>query len=259
MKTITLLDGTEHKIPDLLDKMESDEFYYGYLGKAALSSSSIKKLLYSPRAYQDSLESSSAETKALREGKLIHALLLEPQKAEAFVSVDVSTRATKKFKEAVAEHGVDNVFTETELSMARRLVNRLKECEEAYDLVYGAATEIPAIGDIMGKPFRAKADILHKGLRIVDLKTTGNGLHKFKYAAYDFGYDAQAAIYTHLFQIERFTFLVLDKSTGDIGIYETSEEFINSGKKKVARAVEYYQKYFEQGEAISSFVHRGTL
>ena len=45
MKEIVLLDGTVWDKTDLLDKMNDDNFYYGYLSQAALSSSSLKLLL----------------------------------------------------------------------------------------------------------------------------------------------------------------------------------------------------------------------
>jgi len=256
---IKLLDGKTWESRELLEKMLDDSFYYGYLGKAALSSSSLKKLLQSPRVYQQSLTESQEETKALREGKLIHALLLEPHKAKEFTVVDVKTRASKAFKEAVESDGVENVFTAVEIATAKKVARSVSECPEAWDMIYGAATEVPVIGNIMGLPFRAKADILHKGQRIVDLKTTGNDLSKFKYSAYDFGYDAQAAIYTHLFGLEEFTFLVVSKSTYDVGIYTTTPEFIKSGKEKVARAINTYRKYFVEGSPISEYVIKGEL
>ena len=79
---IELLDGTSHDKNELLEKMMDDSFYYGYLAKAALSSSALKKLLQSPKAYKSSLEQSQEETKALREGKLIHLLLLDLEKQD---------------------------------------------------------------------------------------------------------------------------------------------------------------------------------
>ena len=254
-----LLDGTTHNYNELLDMMVEDAFYYGYLGKAALSSSSLKKLLQSPKAYQASLEERQEETKALREGKLIHLLLLEPHKEETLNVVDVKTRTAKAYKEAAAEYGAENTFTAIEIAVAKKVVRAVKNCPEAWDMIYGAATEVPAIGNILGYPFRAKADILHKGTRIVDLKTTGNDLSKFKYDAYNFGYDAQAAIYTHLFGLKEFTFLAVSKSTYDIGIFTTSEEFIESGRRKVAKALAVYLEYFEEGKPISSYVIRGEL
>jgi len=42
MNTIQLLNGETFREDEILELMLNDEFYYGYLGKAALSSSSIK-------------------------------------------------------------------------------------------------------------------------------------------------------------------------------------------------------------------------
>ena len=257
-KEIKLLDGQVFEYGELLEKMQYDDFYYGYLNRAALSSSSLKKLLQSPKAYQSSLEESQDETKALREGKLIHLLLLEPHKEETLQVIDVKSRTAKAYKDAAIEFGSENTYTAVEIAVAKKVVRAVKDCPEAWDMIYGAATEVPAVGNIMGYPFRAKADILHKGTRIVDLKTTAD-IHKFKWNAYSFGYDAQAAIYTHLFGLKEFTFLVVDKSSYDVGIFTTTPEFINGGKEKVAKAIGIYREYFQEGKPISSYIIRGEL
>ena len=49
MNTIQLLNGETFSKKELLDKMMDDDFYYNFLGKNALSSSSIKLLLDSPK------------------------------------------------------------------------------------------------------------------------------------------------------------------------------------------------------------------
>lgn len=257
-KEIKLLDGQVFEYSELLEKMQYDDFYYGYLNRAALSSSSLKKLLQSPKAYQSSLEESQDETKALREGKLIHLLLLEPHKEETLQVIDVKSRTAKAYKDAAIEFGSENTYTAVEIAVAKKVVRAVKDCPAAWDMIYGAATEVPAVGNIMGYPFRAKADILHKGTRIVDLKTTAD-IHKFKWNAYSFGYDAQAAIYTHLFGLKEFTFLVVDKSSYDVGIFTTTPEFINGGKEKVAKAIGIYREYFQEGKPISSYIIRGEL
>ena len=257
-KEIKLLDGQVFEYGELLEKMQYDDFYYGYLNRAALSSSSLKKLLQSPKAYQSSLEESQDETKALREGKLIHLLLLEPHKEETLQVIDVKSRTAKAYKDAAIEFGSENTYTAVEIAVAKKVVRAVKDCPAAWDMIYGAATEVPAVGNIMGYPFRAKADILHKGTRIVDLKTTAD-IHKFKWNAYSFGYDAQAAIYTHLFGLKEFTFLVVDKSSYDVGIFTTTPEFINGGKEKVAKAIGIYREYFQEGKPISSYIIRGEL
>ena len=51
MDKIRLLDGEEHEVKPLLKKMEDDAFYYGELNQLALSSSSLKLLVDSPKKY----------------------------------------------------------------------------------------------------------------------------------------------------------------------------------------------------------------
>ena len=46
-----MLDGTDYDQQWLIDKARGDEFYYGPLNKLALSSSSCKMLLDSPKTF----------------------------------------------------------------------------------------------------------------------------------------------------------------------------------------------------------------
>ena len=101
MNEIVLLDGTSWDMPTLLEAMMDDDFYYGYLSSASLSSSSDKLLNQSPKEYKKMLRGSSLETSALSVGKLIHTAVLEPDKIDTlFVTVDVETKSTKTYKEA---------------------------------------------------------------------------------------------------------------------------------------------------------------
>ena len=45
MDTIKLLDGSEWNVKEILEKMEDNNFYYGFLGKNTLSSSDAKNLM----------------------------------------------------------------------------------------------------------------------------------------------------------------------------------------------------------------------
>ena len=93
-KTVTLLDNTTWSYPELMEALKKDSFYYGYLNKAALSSSSAKIL------YHKSLFKKQEETKALRDGRLFHTLVLESDIFfDKYAVVDSSTRTTQKFKE----------------------------------------------------------------------------------------------------------------------------------------------------------------
>jgi hypothetical protein len=266
---MTLLDFTNWDKKELLEKMQDDSFYYGYLGKAALSSSSVKLLLDSPKKYKYVTEYSQPESQALRDGRLFHLSVLEPDKLSQLHFVDVQSKNTKKYKEAKEEFG--EVYTKKELTDAERLTDALQKNYFAMELIQGSEFEVPAIAEIFGYPFRGKADILNN--QIIDLKTTqdlkqwGVKNDKYKelstnsYVARKYGYDCQCYIYCNLFNksYKDFKFLVIDKGTLDIGIYDVSEETYYRGEQKVEFAIETYNQFFQQGESLNDYIIRGTI
>ena len=104
--------------------------------------------------------------------------------------------------------------------------------------------EVPAITELYGQMWKGKADIVnHDEKLIIDLKTTAD-ITKFKYSASKYNYDSQAYIYSSLFGYE-FMFIVIDKKTHQIGIYDCSPKFYESGQDKVKRAVEAYDLFYK--------------
>lgn len=257
-KEIKMLDGIYHEVGHLEQLAKDDEHYYGYLGKAALSSSSIKMLLNSPKTYHYvSKYGGDSNSKALLIGKLFHLSVLEPHKMDEVRVVDVQSRATKAFKEAAAEGG--EVITAKEESEIRRLQDAMLRNEKVLSYLKDAEFEIPRVDELDGMPFRAKADIL-QGDHIIDLKTTSD-LNAFKYSAYKYGYDIQAYIYCNLFGIpyENFHFVAIDKGSLDIGVYHVSEEFYESGKQRTRKGIELYKKFFVDGIDLDGYYIEETL
>ena len=257
MDSIELLNGERFTKDEILKLMESDDFYYDYLGKAALSSSSIKLLLDSPKKYKYIMEYGSPSTQGLRDGWLFHACILEPKLFEEQIFVDVQSKNTKAYKLAKEEHG--RVFTIKEKRDAERLADAFLRNEHALQLITNCEFEVPAIGMIQGYPFRGKADVLDS-YRLCDLKTTSD-LKAFPYAARKYGYDVQVYLYTELFNkpYEEFKFVAIDKGSLDIGIYDVSQEFYESGKAKVTKALETYQAFFIDGADLDSYCIKGIL
>ena len=260
--TITTLDGEEHDWESLIEKMDDDDFYYGHLGKVALSSSIIKTLLKSPKEYLRYLNKGGDEdSQPLRDGKLFHWRVLEPHKFDDLHVIDVSSKNTRAFKDAVIHEG-NMVFTKKEVDNAITLAEAMTRNQEIADYLEGSDFEVPQIQMIDGIPIRGKADIL-KGNEIIDLKTTAD-LRGFMYSARKFGYDLQAYLYLQLFpECDTFTFICIDKKTQDLGIYSCSEEFLASGKEKLERGLALYKKYFadneEPEETLAQMVYHGTL
>ena len=254
---ITLLNNEHWAKDEILAEMYNDDFYYGHLGKHALSSSSLKMILKSPKTYRNVTKygDPSADSPALAQGKLVHWMILEPHKVDELHFVDASTKNTKIYKEAKAEYG--DVFLAKEKSQAERVADAVLRNEAAIQLLNKSEFEVPAIEMIEGLPFRAKADIL-QGDTIIDLKTSAD-LSSFRWSCDKYGYDLQAYLYKRMFNAKDFKFLVVDKASTDIGIFETTEEFIARGEDKFKQAVSNYKYFFQEENDIDQYVLRGIL
>ncbi len=254
---ITLLNNETWAREEILAEMYDDNFYYGHLGKHALSSSSLKMILKSPKTYRNVTKygDPNSDSPALAQGKLVHWMILEPHKVDELHFVEASTKGTKVYKEAKAQYG--EVFLNKEKSQAERVADAVLRNEAALKLLNKSEFEIPAIEMMEGLPFRGKADII-QGDTIIDLKTSAD-LSTFKYSADKYGYDLQAYMYKRMFKANDFKFLVVDKGSCDIGIFETTDEFIARGEEKFFRAVENYKYFFQSDTDIDQYVMRGIL
>jgi hypothetical protein len=264
MKQIELLDGSLWDQDELVKLAEGDEFYYGTLGKYALSSSNIKKILDSPKTYYNLMQyGEETNSQALRDGRLIHMMCLEPHRIDELVFADVSTKTTKKWKEMSAEYPNHVLYTVKERQKAERIADAIFKNEQARELLSDSRFEVPAVDYIEGVPFRAKADILKNKGGIVDLKTTSD-LRNFVYSSrHKYSYDVQVFIYCQLFNIDYsdFKFLVIDKASCDIGVYTCSAEFYNKGEAKTLYAIAQYNEFFDgkSKEEVQEMLHDYTI
>lgn len=227
--------------PNILALLTDDKEYYGGVGKNYLSNSDIGTLLTNPKDFGKSRE----DSKAFMDGRFFHQLLLEPEKAEATPFVDVSTRNTKEYKNYCEENNLPFCMLKKEQDEVRDLVNTMKGNITFYDEIYreGNQFEVPAVGTIQGMMWKGKADIVTDEM-VIDLKTTSD-IHKFKYSAKAYNYDSQCYIYQELFG-RPLVFYAIDKTTGVLGIFRPTEDFVKSGEAKVGRAIEVFNKYFSE-------------
>jgi hypothetical protein len=253
---ITLLNGEEYNAPDLLSLMVDDDFYYGHLGKHALSSSACKMLLESPKTYYYVTKYGQKEdSPALLMGKLIHTMILEPHELEnRFDISSTKGKATKAFKELKGS-SQKAVVTSAEYDSAMRIVGAFNRNEIVSKYLEGATFEKPGVGMLSGIPFRAKADILNleEGF-IADIKTTTDLSSNFRFSARKYGYDMQAYIYTQIFGVKDFYFIAIDKKSLDIGLFTVSEQFLFDGEQKVELAIERFKTFFIEGKDLDSYM-----
>src|SRR5210317_848837 len=216
---------------EVLEKLKIDEHYYGDFGKQYLSNSDISALLNNPLA----LGQQSPPSAAFLVGGYFHTAILEPNKLDKYKIVKSSTRNTKAYKEVAGgelcllQHEVDSIELMREKIMSNDVCKSLITGNVEY--------EQPGIIELEGQMWKGKADIVnHDEKLIIDLKTTAD-LSKFKYSASKYNYDSQAFIYSSLFGYE-FMFIVIDKKTHQIGIFDCSPQFYETGQDKVKRASE---------------------
>ncbi len=227
----------------ILQKLRNDEDYYGEFGNQFLSNSHVGKLLKDPlKAFEPSKPSP-----AFLVGGYFHTCILEPDKLEKFKVVKSTTRNTKAYKDVAGgelcllQHEVDTI----ELMRDKVMANDI--CK---DLIMGPSLdnnnefEVPMVTKLFGKKWKGKADIVnHEEKLVIDLKTTAD-IDKFQWSASKFNYDSQAYIYSKLFGYE-FLFIVIDKNTHQIGMFDCSPQFYERGEDKVRKASEAYDLFYK--------------
>ena len=223
----------------ILKKLRDDKHYYGVFGKQFLSNSDISTLLSNPLGLGRDDKSSSA----ILIGSYFHTALLEPDKLKNFRVIAAASRNTKVYKDTsegklcLLQSEVNNI----ELMIDK--INSTKICE---DLIRGDEIdyEVPNIVELEGIMWKGKADVVnHKEDLVIDLKTTAD-INKFRSSAFRYNYDSQAYIYKKLFGYD-FIFIAIDKTTKQIGIFECSDEFLNSGYMKVKNASKIYDLFYK--------------
>ena len=133
-----------------------------------------------------------------------------------------------------------------EVDKTEALVDKVMNNKVCRELIHtdGNEFEVPGVCELAGNWWKGKADIVnHSEKLIVDLKTTSD-LEKFQWSAKKYNYDSQAFVYKNLFGYNMI-FIAIDKNTGQIGIYDCSEDFLVSGFNKVEKASEIYDLFYK--------------
>tara|TARA_B100000085_G_scaffold233006_1_gene220337 strand:- start:952 stop:1680 length:729 start_codon:yes stop_codon:yes gene_type:complete len=227
---------------EAIERLRNDEDYYGDFGKQYLSNSDIDALLNNPLNFKKQ----SQQTPAFLIGGYFHTCILEPHKLDKYKIVKSSTRNTKLYKEIAGE---DICLLEHEADAIELMREKVLDNELFRDMIQDGEVEYetPGITELEGMKWKGKADVInHSHQLIVDLKTTNN-INSFASSAYKYNYDSQAYIYSKMFGYE-LIFIVVDKKTHQLGLFDCSDGFLQSGQNKVAKAVQAYNEFFVNGD-----------
>jgi len=192
----------------ILQRLCNDEDYYGKFGNKFLSNSHVGKLLKDPlNAFEPSKPSP-----AFLVGGYFHTCILEPNKLDKYKVVKSSTRNTKAYKDV---SGGELCLLQHEVDAIELMREKVMENDICRDLIKLGNVEYE-------KPM----------------------VTKFQWSASKFNYDSQAYIYSKLFGYE-FLFIVIDKNTNQIGMFDCSPQFYERGEEKVRKASEAYDLFYK--------------
>lgn len=239
----------------IIERLRNDDEYYGEFGKQFMSNSYIYNLMHDPSNFKV-----FEKSVPLLQGDYFHKLLLEPEKADVFTIIDASRRNTKVYKEALEEHGEDMLLLRSEADEMKVLADKIRNNAELSSIIYADGTkyEEPNVMELEGMMWKCKTDVDNPEL-IVDIKTTAN-LDKFRRSAYMYNYDSQAYIAREMFG-KHVIFIVACKSTGRLGLFESSSDFYMAGMEKVEKAVERYDMFFGENPThdVNNYVFKDVL
>ena len=234
-------------------------------GKPHLSYSSLKYALGDMRQFERYMRGELfKESEALRFGSLYDCLLLTPTEApNQYIVLDEeeltkgiaakNVKLTKEYKERVktfqetaAESG-RIVVSSDDWQKAEDMISRLHDEGLADEVLTGGQAQVEFNEDIDGVPLKGFIDYLHPDF-VCDSKST-RAMDKFRYDVNSFCYDIQAYIYTKVFGIKEFWWLVQEKAypfyPADV---KCSEETLFSGEMKYHQAVENIQTWLKTNQ-----------
>lgn len=238
------------KRKDVLEKLATDEHYYGSFGKNYLSNSDIYRLVNDPVGFKISKEQGLQQTSTpeMLFGRYFHHEMLEPEKTNDYVSVNVKSRNAKAYQDAKLEHG-EELLLDMEIDKAKRMCDKLLNNKEVFDLLdlQDSEREVPEYGIVLdgGKYlWKGKADLINRKQNlIIDLKTTSS-LERFRSSAYKYNYHSQAYIYKQLFCLDMIL-VVIDKNNFQIAITPFSDYALEQGEEKVRQAEDIVHRFID--------------
>ena len=212
------------------------------------SSTTVRKVLVSPKKYLYDKTAESVPTKAMEEGTAIHTYFLENElfKNRYCFKPKAFNGRTKEGKQWMEEHVHLNVLAaeweENLIHMNHSFLD--SPAKIIYDIK--GLTELSYFSeDLSGIKAKCRPDwISSDGHTVVDLKTTQDASPKgFQKSIANFGYHIQSSFYMRVLQnldvpVEEFIFIAIEKTAPFcVGVYSADTEMLEEGNKKVDEAI----------------------
>lgn len=228
-----------------------------------VTNSQLTKLAKSPQHLQAYYEGQNESSTSFDLGSALHLAILEPEKFEETVIVFAGKTRGVKYNKFVEENEGKIVILENEMVDLIGMKEAINNNGEAMHYINNSEKEIVETwtdADSLVQ-CKGKADMVGRDF-IADLKTTKDvDPRRFRYSCYDYGYHRQAAFYLDGFKKERFIFVCVEKKPPyRIGIFDTSDEFIEQGREGYKELLHQYFEYFKEDTSkIKEYYIKETL
>ena len=233
-----------------------------------LSFSALKEFAKSPNHFIAYKNKQVIDTPAMRKGRLIHKLVLEPQDfAKEFAVAPTCDRRTKVGKdlwhdfEFFCTNNNITPVTQTEYNEADAVAKAILLNPTSRKVLSSCkAFEQHIEGSIYGIDFHGYVDAMSEGM-VVDLKTTQSAdPDTFKRTVVNNRYYLQAAIYCELTGIDRFLFISAETASPyNVAVYELSPEWFEIGKHELENYIERFKRWVDEGCHGASYVSEVTM
>lgn len=152
------------------------------------------------------------------------------------------------------------VVKASDVKYAGECVQKIKDNPYCKKLLKNVQAKVQVYFNYRNIDCKAEIDfIVRIGNKIipVDVKTTSKGIYEFKNSFFKYRYDVQAAFYTLALQKEfpdceilPYIFIVLDKDTQDVMVFEITQSVLEGGKEgfksSTGRVYEGYDKMIDR-------------
>jgi len=234
------------------------------VGKGHLSYSSIKYALGDMRLWEMYMRGElKKESEALTFGKMYDMMLFEPEKAsDTYYTMDdseviaeiggKSPRMTKRYKEwkaqleQITQNADKELVSKESMQQAKEMIERLDACGIREEYLQGEY-QVEFNEEIDGVPVKGFLDCLGDGY-ITDSKSA-RSINKFKYDVNSWCYDIQAYLYTKVFGIDDFYWVVQEKVYPYYpAVVKCSKETLMRGEMKYHEALENIVEWLDHGK-----------
>ena len=196
-----------------------------------VSQSTLKHGRTSMRHLKHAMDNPGETTDAMRLGSALHCACLEPALMADEVAVWKQRRAGEEWKafESDNEHRI--ILTETQYGLLKGMASALRQHPVFREWIGRIQeVEVSAFATLEGVECKGRTDALTDE-PLIDLKSTGDlDIGRFIRTTISLGYDIQGALYTRLFERERFMLLVVEsKPPYDVVAFELKQSQLDAG------------------------------